>query len=265
MLHRISLMMTLLLLCGSLAGAADTPPRLRVLTYNIRHALGEDNVVDLSRIAEVIKQTKPDLVALQEVDVGVKRTNKVDQARELGQMTGLQSAFGKALNTGGGAFGNAILSRWPVQNVTVHPLPRGAKTESRIALSVRVRPRNGLPKLLFATTLLGPESEEERTLQLQEINRKLVPTRHVDSILAGDFAAEPADSPIGVLLEKWEDTGGAEAEPTAPAKNPVRTVDYVMVSQPSGWKVVEVEVIDEQLASDHRPLLVVLEWHGEPK
>jgi endonuclease/exonuclease/phosphatase family metal-dependent hydrolase len=258
------LLMAALGLCASLAAAAEAPPRLRLLTYNIRHALGGDDVVDLLRIAKVIKQARPDLVALQEVDVGVKRTNQVDQARELGRLTDMKSAFGKALNTGGGAFGNAILSRWPVQNVTVHPLPRGAKTEARTLLSVRVRPRNGLPKLLFATTLLGPESEQERILQMQEINRKLVPTRHVSSILAGDFAADPSDPPIGILLEKWEATGGAEPDPTAPAKNPDRTVDYVMVSQPSGWKVVDVDVIDEPLASDHRPLLVVLEWVGEP-
>ena len=37
-------------------------------------------------------------------------------------------------------------------------------------------------------------------------------------------------------------------------------IDYVFFRPADGWRVVEKQVSDESIASDHRPLLVVLEW-----
>lgn len=71
-------------------GAPVASDALRVLTYNIHHGEGTDGVLDLERIAGVIKGASPDLVALQEVDVGAERTGGVDQAGELGRLTGMQ-------------------------------------------------------------------------------------------------------------------------------------------------------------------------------
>lgn len=51
-------------------------PVLRLLTYNIHHAEGLDGKVDYDRIARVIRDTKADLVALQEVDIQTQRTDK---------------------------------------------------------------------------------------------------------------------------------------------------------------------------------------------
>ena len=70
------------------ASAADAVPPtrpLRILTYNIHWALGMDGKYDVERIAEVIKAAKPDLVALQEVDVGVKRSGRVHEVRRLAE------------------------------------------------------------------------------------------------------------------------------------------------------------------------------------
>lgn len=51
----------------------------RVLSYNIHHAEGIDGKLDVARIARVIKDCQPDLVALQEVDKLVERTESIDQ------------------------------------------------------------------------------------------------------------------------------------------------------------------------------------------
>ena len=80
------------------AQGADPPSQVRVLTYNIRHGQGMDGRVDLSRVADVIRRLEPDVVALQEVDQATTRAGGVDQAAELGRLTGLHSAFGKAMD-----------------------------------------------------------------------------------------------------------------------------------------------------------------------
>ena len=72
-------------------GADET---IRVLCYNIHYGQGTDGVYDVERLAKVIKQSQPDFVALQEVDVGVKRSGRVHQARRLAELVGMAVRFG---------------------------------------------------------------------------------------------------------------------------------------------------------------------------
>ena len=50
-------------------GEEEKGVRLRLLTYNIHHAEGTDGRLDLERVARVIKEVKPDLVAVQRAAV----------------------------------------------------------------------------------------------------------------------------------------------------------------------------------------------------
>ena len=67
-----SLQFLMTISCGVLLAEEDLPTRqLRVMTYNIHHGEGTDGRIDLERIAKVIRDAKPDLVALQEVEKNV--------------------------------------------------------------------------------------------------------------------------------------------------------------------------------------------------
>lgn len=55
----------LLLLVAAGAYAQDS---LRMMTYNVHRGIGLDKNCDLKRIADVISQVQPDVVAIQEVD-----------------------------------------------------------------------------------------------------------------------------------------------------------------------------------------------------
>src|SRR5690348_4890030 len=101
------------------ACASAQEAKITVLTYNIHHGAGTDGKYDLSRVADVIKKSGADLVALQEVDKGTKRT-KDDQPAELEKLTGLHAVFGNAMNYDGGEYGDLILSRYPVGATEVH-------------------------------------------------------------------------------------------------------------------------------------------------
>ncbi len=121
------------------AQAAPPPVQLRVLTYNILHGAGLDGKLDLARTAEVIKRVNPDLVALQEVDKGTQRSGRVDEAAELGRLTGMHAVFGKAMDFNGGQYGEAILSRYPFESTNLHALPQIKGREPRGALDVQIK------------------------------------------------------------------------------------------------------------------------------
>ena len=89
----------------------QTERTLRVLTYNIHHGEAMDRQFDYERLAKVINDLSPDIVALQEVDRGTKRASGVDQAALLGKLCKMHHVFGQAMPYQGGQYGEAILSR----------------------------------------------------------------------------------------------------------------------------------------------------------
>src|SRR5712692_11135736 len=114
-----SFLLFFFLLASSLMGgrAPSVKKALRVMTYNIHVGVGMDKKLDLQRIADVINREHPDLVGLQEVDRGVKRTEGLDEIAELARMTKMEYAFAHNLDYQGGQYGVAILSRFPILKV----------------------------------------------------------------------------------------------------------------------------------------------------
>jgi endonuclease/exonuclease/phosphatase family metal-dependent hydrolase len=243
--------------------AEPTTVQVRVLSYNIHHGAGTDGELDLPRIANVIKRLKPDLVALQEVDKKTQRSRGVDQAAELGRLTGMHAVFGKAMEYAGGEYGEAILSRLPLQQVTVHALPAPEKCEPRCALAAVVQFDGIGSKVLFVGTHLEHADTTVRLCQAGKLSPLLAKDNRLPTILAGDFNAVPGSPPINVLLAHWSYATADDPQPTWPSKDPQVKLDYVFFRPAASWRVVDVQVVDELVASDHRPLLVVLEWRAD--
>jgi len=235
--------------------AASGTAVLRVLCYNIHHGRGMDDRVDLQRIADVIRRVQPDLVALQEVDNRTMRTGGVDQTSELARLTGLQGKFVKQIDFEGGEYGQAILSKFPLSEVQVHWLPGMPQRERRIAGVVEVLVAG--QQLSFVTTHLHHANETFRTQQVDELNRLFGDAEH-PFVLAGDLNAEPLSQPLLNLVKVWSVAQQAPELKTFPADLPTKQLDYVLFSPQDAFEVISAEVIAEPLASDHRPLLVVL-------
>jgi endonuclease/exonuclease/phosphatase family metal-dependent hydrolase len=246
------LVFTLLVLVSSELFAEA--PRLRVLTYNIHHGEGTDRKFDLERLAGIIKAAKPDVVAVQEVDRKTRRASGVDQAAELGKLTGMHAEFGKAMEYSGGEYGEAILSRHKPTNVKVHALPHGPGREPRAAIAVTLAARDGLPELVFIGTHLCHQSNDDRVAQAKTINEAYPPDSKIVAILAGDLNARTDTPPMREFGKQWTDT--------MPKRN---KIDYVLVRPGDPWQVIEAKVIPEPVASDHDPVLLVLEWRGVAK
>ena len=109
-LRSLSLVLLLFTLAGCHKGVIEprAPRTLRVLTYNIHHGEGTDEVFDLERLATVINDLSPDIVALQEVDKKTDRASGADQAAELGKLCNMHHAFGQAMPYSNGQYGEAM-------------------------------------------------------------------------------------------------------------------------------------------------------------
>ncbi|MEQ8856255.1 endonuclease/exonuclease/phosphatase family protein [Gimesia sp.] len=244
--------------------AADS---VRVLCYNIHYGQGTDGKYDVARLAKVIAQTKPDLVALQEVDVGVKRSNRVHEAQRLSELTGLEVRFGPTQHYEGGLFGNAVLTRLPILDVMIQPLPYTESTPERVtyprgAIVVTVKGPDGKP-LRFISTHFQHNVPEDRVAEAKAINQYFASESEVPTILAGDMNARPEEEPIQVLLKRWTNAIDKDASPTAPSTKPRSRIDYIFYRPAARFEVIETKVINEPLASDHRPVFAILKLTQE--
>ncbi len=232
----------------------SAPDTIRVLAYNIHHGEGMDDSLDLDRIAALIREVDPDLVALQEVDSAAGRTGRVDQATELGRLTGLNSVFGAFMPYDGGAYGMAVLSRWQIVESANLRLPDGE--EPRTSLAVAVEVPNSKRKLRFVGIHFY-RTEDERLAQAQTLEQALG-NDTVPTILAGDFNSTPGSEVMGHLEIGWKVLAKGEDNFTFSSFDPEREIDFVLVRPVSVFQVIRQDVLDEPVASDHRPVLVDL-------
>jgi endonuclease/exonuclease/phosphatase family metal-dependent hydrolase len=247
------------LLAGSVVLQGAEPLRLRVLSYNIHHGEGVDRKVDLPRIAEVIKSVKPDLVALQEVDSGVRRTEGIDEPQELAKLTGMKVVFGNNIRYQGGDYGNAVLSKLPIKRHKNHPLPSFYEGEQRGVLEVKVETNVlGQTVLFFATHLDYRPADGERLASVKFINDLVTSRKARPALLAGDLNATPDSTALRGFKKLWTSVN-EEDLPTFPVEKPTRQIDFILFHPAERWKAVETRVLDEAVASDHRAIFAVLE------
>ena len=251
-----------LVLSVSTSDSAE-PIRLRVLSYNIHHGEGVDRMLDLERIAKVILSVNPDVVALQEVDQNVMRTASVDQPAELARLTKMDVVFGANIELQGGHYGNAVLSRYPIARHKNHLLPNIENSEQRGVIETEIKfPRTDQTILMLATHLDYRPDDRERLASAKVINELI--SRHPQrlALLAGDLNATP-DSETLQLFETIWTRANAKPLATVPVSEPLKQIDFILYRPASCWIVVEVKVLDEAVASDHRAIFAVLELQKE--
>lgn len=224
---------------------------LTVLSYNIHHAEGKDTILDLERIARVINSVSPDMVALQEVDMNTERTGKVNQIEVLAKLTHMNFVFGKSIDLLGGQYGNAILSKLPIKSHETLALPGN---EPRSALAAILDLGDKTEIVLISTHL--STSREKRLESIEPIEKIVKNYKDLPLVLAGDLNAVPESN---LLFELGKKMKNATVDlKTSPADNPKRQIDYILYATKDQWSVESSRVLDEKIASDHRPVISVL-------
>lgn len=237
---------------------AEEEKEIRLLSYNIHAGIGTDKVFDLERIAEVIKSTNPHIVALQEVDKETRRSRGFDIAKKLGELTGMKSLFGASIEIGDGEYGNAILTTLDIEGTKTIPIPQIIEVEQRSILSANLT-FNGEAVQVLATHLCHRETTNR--VAAAEFIVEQQAASGVSSFVIGDLNALPESEPLKILAEAgWQNPGDSPVF-TFPSAEPNRQIDYVLFrpAESGKLKVKAIQVIDEAVASDHRPLLVVFE------
>lgn len=236
----------------------------RIVTYNVHRCVGNDRRLDVSRVAAVLAALNPDIVALQELDVGRRRTGHADQAHEIARHLTMSHHFHAALQVEEEQYGDAILTRFPERLVKVGPLPgydRIRALEPRGALWVEVM-IDGRPVQIINTHLgLVPREQQIQAAYLAGPAWLEHPGCQGDTILLGDFNATMSSLVYRTLTQRLRPARrlAARKQPTStfPSQLPVLRIDHLFVSD--GIKVHEVSAPFDPLtrvASDHLPLVM---------
>ncbi|GGK45973.1 MULTISPECIES: endonuclease/exonuclease/phosphatase family protein [Flavobacteriaceae] len=258
---KITIILLIILFCktGWSQTKVESNKIVKVLSFNILHGATTKGDFDLDVIANVIKKTKPDFVAMQEVDYKTNRAHKYDLVTELGWRTKLIPLFAKAMSYDGGEYGEGILSKYSFLQTRNVALPFTPGNEPRAALEIITIIPSKDTIAFVATHLDHLNDESDRIAQVKKINEVFTSSKY-PTILAGDLNAIPGSSPINILEEVWSPSYNKEnLKHTFPSDNPTEKLDYVMFFPHNRWKVIETEVIIDTIASDHCAYLVTLE------
>lgn len=250
------------------ASAPGRDVTVRVMTYNVHAGLDADNRFNLPGIAEVIRASGADIVGLQEVDVHWgARSDSEDEARWLAQELGMTSFFAPIysldpLEPGQPRreFGLAILSRYPIiaaenheitrlSTQTATPTPAPAPGFPEVTINVQ-----GAKVRVYDTHLDFRSDPAVRRMQVDDM-LAIIAGDPEPRLLLGDLNAPPDAPELSRLWEEFDDAwrrSGDGAGYTYSATNPVKRIDYILVSP--AVPVNSVEVI-ATLASDHRPVV----------
>ena len=218
-------------------------PHLEVATFNIRHGKGLDGVVDLARTARCIRDSGAEFVALQELDRGLARTDRVDQPGRLADLLDMDVRFFPTVEKKGGEYGIAVASRDDFE-ARFFELPRNATEEPRGAIVATWR------GITVVTTHLSLW-RETRYAQVMAL-ADLVGPMEGPVVLMGDLNSLRWN--LGPL-KRVGLTGGPGWRSTM-ARRPWSEIDHVLAGH--GAAVTEVRTLSVD-ASDHLPLAATIE------
>jgi endonuclease/exonuclease/phosphatase family metal-dependent hydrolase len=240
----------------------------RILTYNVHRCIGPDRRLDVGRVAEVIAAEAPDVVVLQEVDVGRARTGGVDQAHRLAQRLNMGHRFNAALTVEEELYGDAILTALPERLIKAGPLPGYARIpqlEPRGALWVAIEISPGA-ELQVINTHLGLVPREQQFQAAALAGEKWLgdPRRRDPLMLVGDLNATSATVAYRTIAARLKDAHGLTRRrgriATFPSSMPVLRIDHVFVSADVRIQAMAISTTPlARQASDHLPLIVDFE------
>ncbi|MBE6658851.1 MAG: hypothetical protein E7604_10440 [Ruminococcaceae bacterium] len=240
--------------------------RCKIMTYNIQscndfqtHTLGSQE-----KLAAYLREQDADVVVLNEVRDIPGNPLTEDQAGTIARSLGWNYYFAKAIDLPGGIYGNAILSRHPIHNFSVTPIPlkelkpdeeQPRWREARCVLRAEVE-INGEILVVFGSHFGLSRGEQEYAV---EITSALLDAEDKPHVFMGDLNMEPDHPALAPIFARMQDTAAVMAEPKLShiSDEPTVKIDYVFVSE--GIRVLDAD-IPASLISDHRPHWAIIEF-----
>ncbi len=235
---------------------------LKIMSYNIRHGYGLDNVQDLSRSAKIIISVAPDLCGLQEIDNFCLRSDSIGQTDYLAKKTSMKGIFSKFMDFDKGAYGMSTLSTKTIISTKFLKLP-DAKYEPRTSIINEVQIAKGY-SILFANVhfdwILEKEGSANRLNQAKALVKYLNKSE-LACVIVGDFNCTPESATMQyfysegfIFVDKGHDKFSYQGDHQM-------EIDHLLFrdSREVQFEKKEVLLLQKPVTSDHRPLIVELE------
>ncbi len=226
------------------------------MSYNIHSGRGGDEHVDLGRIAAVIASFDPDVVLLQECGHGPSGTP--EQADDLGVRLGMQARYVPCLDRKNTRYGLATLTRLPILDTQVLPLPHRGRFWSALGSEPR---RALVTQLGFCGAAIQVVNTHLSTIRGEQPTQVMALGEVLDApelVLAGDFNCTPRSRTYQRLCDPL--SAAVPRARTWPALMPVFHLDHIFfrgrlaVSAAGAWLGGPARI-----ASDHLPVVAAFE------
>ena len=255
---------------------------LKVMSYNIQSGrnYGEVLTRGFDWQIEVIRNTLPDIVGLQEVgkhpsDGFPLYPMEGYPTEYIAKELGMYSYFAKAISVQGKyPYGNAVLSKYPIKNAKTVMIPDPIRQtdsedyETRCVLVAEIDVLGGITVLVSHFGLM----EEEKINAVQTV-LDIVKDVKTPILFMGDLNMKPDDKILQPIFDVLTDTANGALTPfTWPSdvdkktgksrkcpQREVRKIDYMFTSK--HFKTKKVETIQTK-ASDHLPYVVEFDFNG---
>jgi endonuclease/exonuclease/phosphatase family metal-dependent hydrolase len=219
---------------------------IRVMNYNLHNGFHPYGFLDLEAIAQVIENENADVVALQEVARGWVINGSDDMLIWLSRRLDMAYISGPTADP---LWGNALLSRYPIINYELLPLPGDDIPLRRGFIAAEIDLGGGDTLNAIVTHLHHPsDASALRQEQVQAILDYV--QDDAQTIIMGDFNATP-ETPEIVLLR---DAGfldiliGVQPNYTYPSLDPDQQIDYIWLTPDLTAEAIHIPL---EPASDH--------------
>ena len=217
---------------------------MRIMTWNIHGCVGTDGRRDPERVAAGVGSVRPDIFAVQEIDIRGRHKDAVHLLDRIAEHAGDNRYEAYTITDGDRRYGIALYSHWDIHSVTVHDLA-WRKREPRRAIDATVETPDG-PVRVVATHL--GLSIAERVSQIAVLAEAIGDRVDRPTILLGDFNDWRAPGRIGRVFR--EGFPVQVAPRSFPARLPVFPLDRILLSTHLTGRALPVRI--PVAASDHR-------------
>ncbi|MBQ7035237.1 MAG: endonuclease/exonuclease/phosphatase family protein [Clostridia bacterium] len=243
---------------------------IKVASYNIKalvynHENPETPSDQFEDVVKVLREIDADIVGLQEVDYFKSRSGSKDQVKELAEELGYPYYhFTKTIDSGGGEYGHAVMSRYPIKSSKEWHFPDDINATEPRAFSRHVIDIKG-KQLIFYNSHLAQKSPEQLIYMMDRFMEKEAKDGKA-VVMTADYNAKPV-SLIGCFeLDAFTLLNGGDEFDNA-LKTTVDdggAIDNILVSDNLDYywdaeKKCGIKVI-ETTASDHYPLYTYINF-----
>jgi len=229
-------------------------PDATLMIWNIHNAIGDDDIISLDRIVHDIKRYSPEIIGLNEVDLGALKTSSIDLPSYFAHNLNMFYFYGYSFYK---HYGNVILSKYPILEAKIIPLPLAVPSAEPRSL-IRARLQVNVSIWTVFITHLSTE-EEDRLIQVPFIVSEIEKETSFERIVwMGDFNFEPSSTEYTLInstsILNFTDTYrflNSDSGYTAHFDEnhvPHKRIDYIMCSPDLLPKTSEVFC---SLSSDH--------------